>query len=245
MHNSGPHCGLNPAPQLLQSHFKTACSKTAKTPKCYWYHRVPFWCEAAALRSRMCSRLSRVRKSLAYSNCFLSPPVCQCFCLERNAALQKHTFSKVRVRHGKESAELQKAQMFTHRCFLFLFLTLNPTTHTRKHQHMHLRTDRVFHRQIARIRDSSPCCHDNDYIYPKHRFLPHDLCGALRPILGESVFNIMHGNAMLEQHYVEPIDQVWHTGRRGWCALGEGLITIDSKIKGGEEETKSTDLCQH
>lgn len=94
---------------------------------------------------------------------------------------------------------------------------------------MHLRKDRVFHRQIARIRDSSPCCHDNDYIYPKHRFLPYDLCGALHPILGESVFNIMHGNATLEQHYMEPIDQVWHTGRRGWCARGEALITIDRK----------------
>lgn len=33
--------------------------------------------------------------------------------------------------------------------------------------------------------------------------------GALHPILGESVFNIMYGNAALEQHYMEPIDQVW------------------------------------
>lgn len=66
-----------------------------------------------------------------------------------------------------------------HKCShtdVFFTLTLS------KHTHTHTLEDSVFRRQIAPIRDSSPCCHDNDYIYPKHRFLSYDLrCPPPRP----------------------------------------------------------------
>lgn len=76
---------------------------------------------------------------------------------------------------------------------------------TRAHTHTH--EDNVFHRKIAAIRDSSPCCYDNDYIYPKHKFLAYDLwCPPPHP--PRERFQQMYGNAALEQHYMEPIDQV-------------------------------------
>lgn len=72
--------------------------------------------------------------------------------------------------------------MFTHRCF---FYTHTYQTETHCHTRKHTVALSVFHRQITSIRDSSPCCHDNDYIYPKHGFLSSNLlCPPPHP-LGE------------------------------------------------------------
>lgn len=47
----------------------------------------------------------------------------------------------------------------------------------------HAPENSVFHRQIALIRDSSICCHDSDYVCPKHMFLSYDLrCPPPRPL---------------------------------------------------------------
>lgn len=90
----------------------------------------------------------------------------------------KHTFSKLRVRHGKIKTT-ESANVHTHVSFLHLNLPNSHTGHTRKHR----AAARVFHRQKTSIRDSSPCCHDNDYIHPKHGFLSCDLlCPPPHPL---------------------------------------------------------------
>lgn len=48
---------------------------------------------------------------------------------------------------------------------------------TKKHDtHTHTLEDSFFRRQIALIRDSTPCCHDNNRNYPKEEFCSPALC---------------------------------------------------------------------
>lgn len=147
----------------------------------------------------MCSRLTLIRKSFIYYPIFFKSSCLPVLCLEKLCSA-KHTFSKLRARHGK----IRKVQMFTHRCFFY------PHTYqTQKHRYTRKHTVEVsvFHRQVTSIRDPVLVVMTMITINPNMGFCLVTYC-ALHPIFWESVFNIMHGTSPKEQHYMGPTDQV-------------------------------------
>lgn len=146
MHNSAPRCGLKPcSPAVTESHLKTACSTTAKTLNCYWYHQAPFYFFFVLLRgwiSHQNVRQNESRKKIIHILLFSQALLFARALFGKPLLSQKHIFQTEGETRKKLQNKRERARKRSHTDVFFKHSHTYQTQthgHTKKHTHSVLR----------------------------------------------------------------------------------------------------------
>lgn len=141
---------------------------TASTLNLFWYHEVHFFIFSSRI---LLQNVQQIECHKKIANFFAKSSCLPELGLEKLSSVI-HTFSKLRVGHGKIKKYAQEsAKVLTQMAFL-----KSPLPNTLLQKKKNTAEDHILHWQITK--DCTSSCHGSDSIYSKHWFLS---CNLLCP----------------------------------------------------------------